>query len=95
MAVVHIGAGVRIGDHVIALQGASISHDCEIEDYSTITGRVSLPSNVTIRRAAYIGMGAAILNGVEIGERAVVGLGAVVTKNVLPGDVVIGNPEES
>lgn len=47
---------------------------------------------VHIGRRAWIGGGAIILAGVTIGEGAVVGAGSVVTKDVAPGQVVVGNP---
>jgi len=40
----------------------------------------------------WLGYGAVILSGVQIGDGAVVGAGAVVTKDVLPYSVVAGNP---
>ncbi len=46
----------------------------------------------TIRRGARIGANATILPEIEVGEDAVVGAGAVVTRDVAPGDVVVGNP---
>ncbi|MCK5534925.1 sugar O-acetyltransferase, partial [bacterium] len=49
-------------------------------------------SPVIIRKRAFIGTGAIILPGVEVGESAVVGAGAVVTKDVVPGITVIGIP---
>jgi acetyltransferase-like isoleucine patch superfamily enzyme len=47
---------------------------------------------VVIRDRVWIGFGATILKGVEIGEGAVIGAGAVVTKNVAAYTVVAGNP---
>lgn len=47
---------------------------------------------VIIRRGAYIGANATILQGVEIGESSIVGAGAVVTRSVLPSTVVAGVP---
>jgi maltose O-acetyltransferase len=47
---------------------------------------------VFIRRGAYIGAGATILQGVEIGEQAVVGAGALVDRSVAPYMVVAGVP---
>ncbi len=44
------------------------------------------------RTHAYVGAGAVILPGVEIGTYALVGAGAVVTKDVPPGAVVVGSP---
>ncbi|CAG0977103.1 serine O-acetyltransferase [Anaerolineae bacterium] len=49
---------------------------------------------VIIRQGAYIGAGAIILSGVEIGAMAIVGAGAVVTKNVPPRCVVAGSPAQ-
>lgn len=54
-----------------------------------------LPSSqapVILRRGSYIGAGAMILAGVEIGECAIVGAGAVVAKNVPPCTTVAGVP---
>jgi len=47
---------------------------------------------VIIRRGAYIGANATILEGVTIGEEAIVGAGALVTRSVLPRRVVVGVP---
>ena len=45
-----------------------------------------------IKKGARIGANSTILPGVVIGENAVVGAGSVVTRDVKPGDVVVGNP---
>ncbi len=47
---------------------------------------------VHIGKRVWIGGGAIILAGVTIGDGAVVGAGSVVTKDVDPGQVVVGNP---
>lgn len=47
---------------------------------------------VTLGGGAYVGAGAIVLAGVEIGECAVVGAGAVVTRAVPPRVVVAGTP---
>ncbi len=48
-----------------------------------------------IKKGARIGANSTILPGIVIGENAVVGAGSVVTKDVKPGDVVVGNPARS
>jgi UDP-2-acetamido-3-amino-2,3-dideoxy-glucuronate N-acetyltransferase len=45
-----------------------------------------------IEAGASIGSGATILGGVRIGRDALVGAGAVVTRDVAPGETVVGNP---
>ncbi len=47
---------------------------------------------VTIRRRAFIGVGAILLPGIEIGEGAAVAAGAVVTRSVDPRTIVAGVP---
>ncbi len=47
---------------------------------------------VTVRRGAYIGAGATILQGVEIGEQAIIGAGALVERSVEAFAVVAGVP---
>lgn len=49
-------------------------------------------SPVLFRTGAYVGSGAIILAGVEVGEQAMVAAGAVVTKNVPPRSLVAGVP---
>lgn len=52
------------------------------------------PANkpTVFRSHAYVGAGAVILPGVEIGEYALVGAAAVVTKDIPAGAVVVGSP---
>ncbi|MCG2614167.1 N-acetyltransferase [Terrimonas sp. NA20] len=45
-----------------------------------------------VKKGASVGSNATILCGITIGENAIVGAGAVVTKDVLPGTTVAGNP---
>ena len=47
---------------------------------------------VHIGDRVWIGGGAIILAGVTIGDGAVVGAGSVVTKDVAPGQIVVGSP---
>jgi acetyltransferase-like isoleucine patch superfamily enzyme len=47
---------------------------------------------VMIRAGAYIGAGAMLLQGVEIGERAVIGAGAVVTGSIPADSIAVGVP---
>ena len=47
---------------------------------------------IRIGSNVWIGGGAIILPGVNIGDDAIVGAGAVVTKDVPKGATVVGNP---
>lgn len=94
---VTIGSNVTIGKCFHANLYSFVEHDCVIGDYVTFAPRVSCNGNVHIHDHAYIGTGAIIKQGsadkpLVIGKGAIIGMGAVVTKDVLPGTVVVGNP---
>jgi len=57
-------------------------------------GEMPVMVSTVVRRGASIGAGATICPGVIIGKGALVGAGSVVTRNVLDGEVVKGNPAE-
>ncbi len=84
---------IEIGDQVtIAMRVTLITHmdvgDSPVKeaDYPSTGGPI------TIHGGAYIGAGATILHGVEIGENAVIGAGALVIDHVPPRSVVVGVP---
>jgi UDP-2-acetamido-3-amino-2,3-dideoxy-glucuronate N-acetyltransferase len=88
--------GVEIGDEVFVGHGVVFVND-KTPRATTDDGRLEtaddwtlLPTYVGWR--ASLGSGAVILGGVMIGEEALVGAGAVVTRDVAPGEVVVGNP---
>jgi acetyltransferase-like isoleucine patch superfamily enzyme len=78
-----IGKNVTISTHAMIW---TLHHDYNDPDFKVVGG------SVRIGDYAWIGSGAIILPGVEIGEAAVVAAGAVVTKNVDPYSVVGGVP---
>lgn len=99
---IRIGKNVFINSNLLAMARGGIT----IEDNVQIAANVQLITNnhdmydrlvllckpVVIREGAWIGAGATILPGVEIGKHAVVGAAAVVTKDVPDYAVVVGNP---
>lgn len=86
--------GVSIGDSVLIapqVKILAVNHNfgdsCRpvIEQGITACG-------IVIEDGAWIGAGAAILDGVRVGRGAVVGANAVVTRDVLPHTLVVGSP---
>jgi len=86
---VDIGKGVGISARVFI---GDSGRDYEDPRQPAIDLAISEPAPVRIRDGAVVGVGAAILPGVTIGERAFVGAGSVVTRDVPPRTVVFGNP---
>lgn len=88
---------LTIGRHFHANIYSYIAHDCTIGDFVTLAPRVCINGNTVVEDDVYIGTGAVLKQGntdkpLEIGRGAIIGMGAVVTKDVAPGDIVVGNP---
>ena len=85
---VQLWDGLRVGDDVFIGPNVTFSND----KYPK-SGNVNFKFVATwIKAGASIGAGATVLPGRTIGAGATVGAGAVVTKDVLPGATVVGNP---
>lgn len=80
---IEIGSGVSISHRVMLISGG---HDVQASNFCEEHGKISIGNHV------WIGAGATILKGVEIGDGAVVAAGAVVTRNVEPFTIVGGVP---
>ena len=98
---------VQIGKKCKIESNAYITAMSTIEDYCFIAPCVAFSNDnflgrteerkkhfkgPILRKGARIGVGAALLPGVEIGEDALVAAGSVVTKNVPPRVIVMGAP---
>jgi UDP-2-acetamido-3-amino-2,3-dideoxy-glucuronate N-acetyltransferase len=88
--------GVRIADEVFVGHGVTFVND-KFPRATDGSGNLQTQADwemltTVLEHGATIGSGATILGGVRIGTGATVGAGAVVTKDVEPGDTVIGNP---
>ena len=79
--------GITIEDNVMIAPKASLlseGHPISINERQTLT-----VGKIHIKKNAWIGAGATILQGVTIGENSVVAAGAVVSKDV-PANTVVG-----
>ncbi len=79
--------GITIEDGVMLAPKVSLlseGHPIAVDDRQTLT-----TGSIHIKRTAWIGAQATILQGVTIGENAVVAAGSVVTKDV-PANTVVG-----
>lgn len=97
--------GVNIGRNVFIGMDSYIDDQIPelitIEDGVIIAFRVTIVAHddsdhsaapIVIKKNAYIGTGAIVLEGVTIGENAVIGAGAVVTSDIPPNTVAAGVP---
>lgn len=103
-----IGARCKISSHTFVSEGVTIEDEVFVghgvmfinDPYprATATGGTLQTENdwevvpTLVKRGASIGSGAVLLCGITVGEGALVGAGAVVTKDVAPGQTVVGVP---
>lgn len=88
--------GVRIEDGVFVGHSVTFVND-KRPRATDAAGALQTESDwelltTVVESGASIGSGATILGGVRIGSEATVGAGAVVTRDVKPGETVVGNP---
>lgn len=92
MAGAIINASAMVGKHCIVNTGASIDHECKLEDYVHLSPHATLCGNVRVGEGSWIGAGAVVIQGIKIGRWSIVGAGAVVTHDVPDYTEVVGVP---
>lgn len=87
-----VNPGAKIGQNVIINTCASVDHECVIEDGAHICPGVRLAGRVTVGRAAWVGIGATVIDRVRIGAGVLIGAGAVVVDDVPDSVLAYGVP---
>lgn len=87
-----VSSNARIGDHVMMLANAVVSHDGIVDDYCYLTPGATLAGYVHLEESVFVGIRAAVLPRVTIGARSVIGAGSVVLRDVPPDCVAAGVP---
>ena len=83
---IYVGDYTKFGPNVvIATAGHPILPSLREQAY-----QYNMP--VKIGKCVWLGAGAIVLPGVEIGDNCVIGAGSVVTKNIPANSVAVGNP---
>ncbi len=101
---VHLGPGTvvfagaviqpdtRIGAHCIINTGATVDHDCLLEDFVHIAPGAHLAGGVRVGQGCLIGVGAAVLPGASLGPWSVLGAGAVLRHSLESFTIAVGVP---
>lgn len=92
MAGACINPGCTVGVGCVVNTLSSLDHDSVMGDYATLAPRAATGGNCTIGSGAFVGMGALLLQRVQIGAHALIGAGAVVLRSVPEHAVAHGNP---
>ena len=92
MAACVVNADTYLGAQVIVNTGATLDHDCRIEDAVHIAPGCHLCGGVSVGSGSLLGVGAAVIPSVRIGKNAIVGAGSTVIHDVADHAKVSGSP---
>lgn len=92
LAGVVLTTAVAIGEHVVIMPNATLTHDCVLQDYATVCAGTALGGNAVIERTAYLGMNSSVRERVTVGAGATLGMGSVLLNNLPAGEMWAGAP---
>lgn len=92
MAGAVLNAGAKVGSHCIINTNSIIEHDNVIEDFVHISPGVSLGGTVRVGEKTHIGIGATVINNINICSDCIIGAGAVVISHIAKSGTYVGVP---
>lgn len=92
---VFVGVNSFIGRNVLLNVYASVGHDARIGQDSALSSYTALTGKAGLGEGCFTGTHVTVTPGVSVGGWSKISAGAVVTKDALPGSLVIGNPAKS
>ena len=92
MANAVVNTGSKIGQHCIINTGVTVDHDCELDDFVHLSPGVHLSGTVEIGSTSWLGVGAAVINNVNICGNCTIGAGTVVIKDIETAGIYVGVP---
>lgn len=87
-----ISSNIKVGRHVLLNVTCTLGHDATVGDFSSFMPSVNISGEVNIGQRVYGGVGAQIINKVNIADDVTIGAGSVVLKDVGPNCTVMGVP---
>ena len=87
-----VNSGTEIGKGCIINTAATVDHDCILEDFVHISPGAHLSGSVKIGSETWVGVGACVVNNVEICGGCTVGAGAVVICSIDEVATYVGVP---
>ncbi|MDD2363023.1 MAG: acetyltransferase [Oscillospiraceae bacterium] len=92
MANAVINSSAVVGRHCIINSGAIVEHDCTVLDYVHLSPNTAIGGMVQIGEGTHIGIGATVMNDINICGDCVVGVGAVIIRDITEQGTYVGIP---
>ncbi|KAI9031467.1 trimeric LpxA-like protein [Hyaloraphidium curvatum] len=88
-----VGNACRIGEFARLGGNSTAAHDCIVEEFAQLNGRVHLGGAARIGADCVLGLGTLVRDKIAVAEGTVTGMGTVLNKDVLePGRTWVGMP---
>lgn len=91
---VTLGTGTLVAAGAVINPGASVDHDCVLEDFVHIAVGAHVAGTVSVGAGTWIGAGATVSNNLQICGGCMIGAGAVVIKSITESGTYVGVPAE-
>lgn len=85
---------VTIGDNVTLWSGNHIGHRSVVEDDVFMASHVVVSGFCRVGRSSFVGVNAALANGVEVAADNFISMGAMITRSTQADSIYTGNPAE-
>jgi len=87
-----INVDASIGRCCIINTGATVDHDCYLDDAVHVSPGVNLAGEVSVGKMSWLGIAACVKQQITIGDNVMIGAGAVVVNNISSNSTVVGVP---
>lgn len=92
MAQAVVGVEANVGDGCIVNTAATVDHECVLSDFVHLSPGVNLGGQVSIGSRSWIGIGATVINNIDITGDVLVGAGGVVVRDLVQPGTYVGVP---
>ncbi len=83
---------IQISDFVVLNLDCTISHDCILDSFVTVSPGTNVAGNVHIHSLSYLGISSTVIQGKIIGRNTTIGAGAVVVDDIPANCTAVGVP---
>ncbi len=88
-----ICTNVVVGLGTVMYNGCVVAHDVKIGACSFLAPGVTIAGRTVLDDRCFVGCGAVLANDLHVGTDTIIGMATAVSKSVLSGQSVVGNPQ--